>query len=374
MMRVLIVLGTRPEAIKMAPLIATMRAEAGIRVKVCVTAQHRQMLDSVLTLFDIVPDWDMDLMRPGQDLTDITTGVLSGLRDVFAISSPDAVLVQGDTSTTLSTALAAYYQRIPIGHVEAGLRSNNLYSPWPEEANRKLTSVLTRWHFAPTVKARDNLLREGGDPATIYVTGNTVIDALRQVRKKLTADPELQSAQARFFEFLDPSRKILLVTGHRRENFGAGFERVCQALARLSRALPDLEIVYPVHLNPNVQQPARRLLGSIPNIHLIDPLDYLPFIYLLDRCDVILTDSGGIQEEAASLGRPVLVTRDTTERPEAIAAGSARLVGTDSETIYSQALMLLTDDAAYRSMSLARNLYGDGQACQHITEILLQSR
>lgn len=373
MMRILIVIGTRPEAIKMAPLIKRMRSTVGIEAKVCVTAQHRQMLDQVLSLFEIVPDWDMNLMRPGQDLSDITTGVLSGLRDVFVESRPDAVLVHGDTSTTLSAALAAYYHRISIGHVEAGLRTNNLYSPWPEEANRRLTSVLTRWHFAPTTTARDNLLREGVDPATIYVTGNTVIDALVQVRDKLLADAKLRSAQERIFDFLDPSRRIMLVTGHRRENFGAGFDRICHALARLARRLPDLEIVYPVHLNPNVQEPVKRLLGGIPNIHLVAPLDYLPFVYLMDRSDLILTDSGGIQEEAPSLGKPVLVMRDTTERPEAVDAGTVRLVGTDAEQIYSNALRLLTNPAAYRAMALAGNPYGDGEACQRITKIMLCS-
>jgi UDP-N-acetylglucosamine 2-epimerase (non-hydrolysing) len=373
-MRVLIVLGTRPEAIKMAPLIIRMRAESRIQVQVCVTAQHRQMLDQVLNLFDIVPDFDMNLMQPGQDLTDITTRVLIGLRDVFATSRPDAVLVHGDTSTTLSTALAAYYQRISIGHVEAGLRTNNLYSPWPEEANRKLTSVLTRWHFAPTSKARDNLVAEGVDPSSVHVTGNTVIDALMQVRAKLAANEPLRAAQQRLFEFLDPSRKILLVTGHRRENFGAGFDRICDALARIARKLPDLDIVYPVHLNPNVQEPVKRLLGGIPNVHLIEPLDYLPFVYLMDRSYVILTDSGGVQEEAPSLGKPVLVMRDTTERPEAVTAGTVRLVGTDAEQIYSQTITLLTDESTYQAMALAGNPYGDGQACRRITDVMLQSR
>jgi UDP-N-acetylglucosamine 2-epimerase (non-hydrolysing) len=372
-MKVLIVLGTRPEAIKMAPLITRMRVEPSIVTQVCVTAQHRQMLDQVLGLFEIIPDWDMNLMQPGQDLTDITTRVLSGLRDVFAASRPDAVLVHGDTSTTLSTALAAYYQRIPVGHVEAGLRTNNLYSPWPEEANRKLTSVLTRWHFAPTSKARDNLLAEGVDPSSVHVTGNTVIDALMQVRAKLSADDQLRTAQQQLFDFLDPSRKILLVTGHRRENFGAGFDRICEALARIARKLSDIDIVYPVHLNPNVQEPVKRLLGGISNVHLIEPLDYLPFVYLMDRSHVILTDSGGIQEEAPSLGKPVLVMRDTTERPEAVTAGTVRLVGTDVEQIYSQTLSLMTDEAAYRAMALAGNPYGDGHACRRITEIMLQS-
>lgn len=373
-MRALIVLGTRPEAIKMAPLIIRMREEESFDVKVCVTAQHRQMLDQVLTLFDVIPDWDLNLMQPGQDLTDITTGVLRGLREVVSESRPEAMIVHGDTSTTLSAALAAYYHRIPIGHVEAGLRTNNLYSPWPEEANRKLTGALTRWHFAPTARARGNLLREGVDPAAIHVTGNTVIDALMRVNEKLATDSQLRIGHENFFKFLDPSRKVLLVTGHRRENFGAGFERICRALVRLATTLPDVEIVYPVHLNPNVQEPVRRLLGGIANIHLIEPLDYLPFIYLMNRSHIILTDSGGIQEEAPSLGKPVLVMRDTTERPEALIAGSVRLVGTDAEQIYNQALLLLTDDEAYRSMSGAGNPYGDGRASDRITEILLRDK
>jgi UDP-N-acetylglucosamine 2-epimerase (non-hydrolysing) len=372
-MKVLIVLGTRPEAIKMAPLITTMRAQTNLEVRVCVTAQHRQMLDQVLTLFNIVPDWDMDLMRPGQDLTDVTTRVLTGLRDVLSAWRPDAVLVHGDTSTTLSATLAAYYQKIAVGHVEAGLRTNNLYSPWPEEANRKLTSVLALWHFAPTQEARNNLLREGVDDDAIHVTGNTVIDALMLVREKLEADSDLRAVQERSFEFIDPARKLLLVTGHRRENFGSGFERICQALARLARDMPDLEIVYPVHLNPNVQEPVKRLLDGIANIHLIEPLDYLPFVYLMNRSNVILTDSGGVQEEAPSLGKPVLVMRDTTERPEAVTAGTVRLVGTDAEQIYAQSHKLLTDDAAYQAMSGATNPYGDGKACGRITQVMLRS-
>jgi UDP-N-acetylglucosamine 2-epimerase (non-hydrolysing) len=373
-MRVLVVLGTRPEAIKMSPLITRLRAEASIDTTVCVTAQHRQMLDQVLNLFDIVPDWDLNLMQPGQDLTDITARALYGLREILTEARPDAIMVHGDTSTTLSASLAAFYQQISVGHVEAGLRTNNLYSPWPEEANRKITSVLAKWHFAPTNKARDNLLREGIDASAIYVTGNTVIDALMQIRKKLASDTELRLAQARSFQFLDPRRKMLLVTGHRRENFGAGFDRICRALARLARNLPDLEIVYPVHLNPNVQEPVKRLLGGISNVHLVEPLDYLPFVYLMDRSDVILTDSGGIQEEAPSLGKPVLVMRDTTERPEAVEAGTVRLVGTDSEQIYLQAKTLLTDDAAYRAMAMAGNPYGDGKACERIAQIILGNK
>jgi UDP-N-acetylglucosamine 2-epimerase (non-hydrolysing) len=372
-MKVLVVLGTRPEAIKMAPLILKMRVVQGLNVRVCVTAQHRQMLDQVLNLFGIVPDWDLDLMRPGQDLTDIMARALAGLRGIFAESRPDAVLVHGDTSTTLAASLAAYYQQIPVGHVEAGLRTNNLYSPWPEEANRKLTSVLTRWHFAPTPKARHNLLQEGVDPAAVFVTGNTVIDALLLVCEKLASDASLRRGTERHFEYLRPSSKVLLVTGHRRESFGAGFERICRALAWLARDFPQLEIVYPVHLNPNVQEPVKRLLGGIANVHLIDPLDYLPFVYLMQQSDVILTDSGGIQEEAPSLGKPVLVMRETTERPEAIMAGTVRLVGTDEQKIYGEVSALLTSEAAYRAMAHAGNPYGDGNACERIAGIMLQT-
>jgi len=372
-MKVLVVLGTRPEAIKMAPLILKMRIVQGLDVKVCVTAQHRQMLDQVLNLFGIVPDWDLDLMQPGQDLTDIMTRALAGLRGIFAESRPDAVLVHGDTSTTLAASLAAYYQQIPVGHVEAGLRTNNLYSPWPEEANRKLTSVLTRWHFAPTPKARDNLLQEGVDPAAIFVTGNTVIDALLLVCEKLASDASLRRGIDRHFEYLRPSSKVLLVTGHRRESFGAGFERICRALARLARDFPQLEIVYPVHLNPNVQEPVKRLLGGIANVHLIDPLDYLPFVYLMQQSDVILTDSGGIQEEAPSLGKPVLVMRETTERPEAVLAGTVRLVGTDEQKIHDEVSALLTSEAAYQAMARAGNPYGDGHACERIADIMRQT-
>jgi UDP-N-acetylglucosamine 2-epimerase (non-hydrolysing) len=372
-MKVLVVLGTRPEAIKMAPLILKMGAVQGLDVRVCVTAQHRQMLDQVLNLFGIVPDWDLDLMQPGQDLTDITTRALTGLRGIFAESRPNAVLVHGDTSTTLAASLAAYYQQIPVGHVEAGLRTNNLYSPWPEEANRKLTSVLTSWHFAPTPKARENLLQEGVKPATIFVTGNTVIDALLLVCDKLASDASLRRRIKQHFEYLRPSSKVLLVTGHRRESFGAGFERICRALARLAQDFPQLEIVYPVHLNPNVQEPVKRLLVGIRNVHLIDPLDYLPFVYLMQQSDVILTDSGGIQEEAPSLGKPVLVMRETTERPEAVLAGTVRLVGTDEQKIQSEVSTLLTNEAAYQAMAHAGNPYGDGHACQRIAEIMLQT-
>lgn len=368
--KIMLVFGTRPEAIKMAPLVKALKADAAFETAVCVTAQHRQMLDQVLDLFGIVPEFDLDLMKPGQDLTDITTGVLQGLKTVFAEWRPDVVLVHGDTSTTMAASLAAFYQRIAVGHVEAGLRTGDLYSPWPEEANRKLTGVLTRWHFSPTSVSRDNLLRENVGAADIHVTGNTVIDALLQVREKIAGSVELQQRFQQQFSFLDSSKRLVLVTGHRRENFGGGFERICEALARLAKAFPGIEILYPVHLNPNVQEPVKRLLADISNVHLIEPLDYLPFVYLMDRSNLILTDSGGIQEEAPSLGKPVLVMRDTTERPEAVAAGTVRLTGTDVERIVAEASILLNDKAAYEAMAFSHNPYGDGQACARIVEIL----
>lgn len=357
----------------MAPLVAALKGKPTLEVKVCVTAQHREMLDQVLSLFQIKPDWDLDIMRAGQDLTDLTSRILGGMRDVFAQWTPDVVLVHGDTSTTFATSLAAYYQRIHIGHVEAGLRTGNLYSPWPEEGNRKLTGALARWNFSPTTSARDNLLREGVDPSTVHVTGNTVIDALLQVTGKLEADGRLRHQFEQQFSYLAPGRRMVLVTGHRRENFGDGFERICRALARLAADLPDVDIVYPVHLNPNVREPVGRLLGNIGNIHLIEPLDYLPFVYLMTRSNLILTDSGGIQEEAPSLGRPVLVMRDTTERPEAVEAGTVRLVGTSEEFIYAEAYKLLTDGVAYETMRRAANPYGDGRACERIADILANS-
>lgn len=370
-MKVLIVFGTRPEAIKMAPLVRYLKSHLAFEIKVCVTAQHRQMLDQVLALFEIKPDFDLDLMKPGQDLTAITTGVLKGLKRVLTEWPPDAVLVHGDTSTTLAASLAAYYQRIPVGHVEAGLRTGNLYSPWPEEANRRLTAGLTRWHFAPTESSRNNLLAEGIDPAGIFVTGNTVIDALLQVREKIRNDAELKNGLAETFKFIDPVKRTILVTGHRRENFGKGFERICQALASIAQHQDDVQVVYPVHLNPNVQEPVQRLLGGVLNMHLIEPLSYLPFVYLMDRSHIILTDSGGIQEEAPSLGKPVLVMRDTTERPEAVEAGTVKLVGTDAEKIVSETARLLDEPSAYQAMTLVNNPYGDGQACQRISDALL---
>lgn len=369
--KVLFVFGTRPEAIKMAPLVKHLQAHPAFEVQVCVTAQHRQMLDQVLNLFDISPNFDLNLMKPGQDLTDITGGVLHGLKKVLTESQPDLVLVHGDTSTTFAASLAAFYQRISVGHIEAGLRTGNLYSPWPEEANRRLTSVLARWHFAPTATSRNNLLAEGIAGDTVHVTGNTVIDALLQVRARIRTDASLQKDFAKTFNFIDPAKHVILVTGHRRENFGDGFERICQALARIAQGHPDAQVIYPVHLNPQVQEPVNRLLGSVSNIRLIEPLDYLPFVYLMDRATLILTDSGGIQEEAPSLGKPVLVMRDTTERPEAVAAGTVKLVGTNADHIVEQVRVLLTETKAYEAMAFAHNPYGDGRACERIARALL---
>lgn len=370
--RVLLIFGTRPEAIKMAPLANALKDTSSIDLQVCVTAQHRQMLDQVLQAFNIRSDFDLNLMQPGQDLTDLTCNVLSGLRPVLRDSQPGLVLVHGDTTTTLGASLAAFYQRIPVGHVEAGLRTGNLLSPWPEEANRRLTGGLAQLHFAPTDVARTNLLREGVPEKTIHVTGNTVIDALLAARLKITNDPVLQKEFTERFSYLDASRRLILVTGHRRENFGSGFEGICGALAQLANR-DDVQIVYPVHLNPNVREPVYRLLGALPNVHLIEPLDYLPFIYLMDKSSLILTDSGGVQEEAPSLGKPVLVMRDTTERPEAVAAGTVRLVGTNPSNICTEAERLLDSKVEYDEMSRAHNPYGDGQSCRRIVRTILEN-
>ena len=362
---VMLVFGTRPEAIKMAPVLHALRARGDLRVGVCVSAQHRQMLDQVLALFDIVPDDDLDLMRPGQDLTGVTCGVLSGMQRILAARRPRMVLVHGDTSTTFSAALAAFYAGIEVGHVEAGLRTGNMRAPWPEEMNRRLTAPLTTLHFAPTPRARANLIMEGMAEASIEVTGNTVIDALLQVRERLRTDAVLDAEMRERFGFLSPSRRMVLVTGHRRENFGDGFEHICMALRELSER-EDVEIVYPVHLNPNVQEPVKRILGDRGRVHLIEPQDYLPFVWLMDRASLLITDSGGIQEEAPSLGKPVLVMRDVTERPEAVEAGTVRLVGTDTARIVAAATALLDDEAAYKAMSRAHNPYGDGHASERI--------
>ncbi|WP_395763612.1 non-hydrolyzing UDP-N-acetylglucosamine 2-epimerase [Stutzerimonas balearica] len=367
--KTLCVFGTRPEAIKMAPLALALNADSRFDAKVCVTGQHRQMLDQVLDLFDLIPDFDLNIMKPGQDLSDITSAILKGMRQVFSDFKPDVMLVHGDTATTFASTLAAYYHQIPVAHVEAGLRTGNMYSPWPEEGNRKLTGALATLHFAPTETSRQNLLREGITDG-VEVTGNTVIDALLQVVAKLQKDVTLQQALGRQFDFIRPNSRLVLVTGHRRESFGGGFERICQALAEAAKAFPDIDIVYPVHLNPNVSEPVNRLLAGIDNIHLIEPLDYLPFVYLMNRAYLILTDSGGIQEEAPSLGKPVLVMRDTTERPEAVAAGTVKLVGTDVAAITSGLRTLLTDERTYQSMAYAHNPYGDGKACLRIIDTL----
>ncbi|MDP5138620.1 UDP-N-acetylglucosamine 2-epimerase (non-hydrolyzing), partial [Rheinheimera baltica] len=332
--------------------------------------QHRQMLDQVLDLFSITPDYDLAIMKPGQDLTDVTTAILQGLKPVLQQFKPDIVLVHGDTATTFAASLAAYYQQIAVGHVEAGLRTGNIYSPWPEEANRKLTGAIAQLHFAPTQLSADNLRGEGVKPGNIIVTGNTVIDALLQVIDKVNTDTKLATDFAEQFAFINSDKKLILVTGHRRESFGGGFERICQALVDTAKAYPDCQIVYPVHLNPNVQKPVNRILAGINNVHLIAPLDYLPFVYLMNRSYLILTDSGGIQEEAPSLGKPVLVMRDTTERPEAVAAGTVKLVGTDTAVIKAALAELLTSEQAYQAMSVAHNPYGDGQACSRIIAVL----
>lgn len=369
--KVMMVFGTRPEAIKMAPLALRLAGDSRFDCRICVTGQHREMLDQVLRLFSLQAAFDLGIMRPGQDLSDITSAVLSGMREVFATFTPDIVLVHGDTATTFAASLAAYYRQIAVGHVEAGLRTHNLYSPWPEEANRKLTGALAEIHFAPTVSAADNLRREGIADSAIQVTGNTVIDALHEVVAKLRESGDSLSDGLTGLPVLSPERRMILVTGHRRESFGDGFERICQALARVATSRPDVDIVYPVHLNPSVQEPVNRLLGDFANIHLIPPQDYLPFVYLMDRAHLVLTDSGGVQEEAPSLGKPVLVMRDTTERPEAVAAGTVRLVGTDSDVIVAEIERLLDDTSEYSRMSFAHNPYGDGAACSRIVEGLV---
>ena len=371
--KILTVFGTRPEAIKMAPLVHALAADARFDAKVCITAQHREMLDQVLELFAIEPDYDLDLMQPGQTLNDVTARILLELKPVLADFKPDVVLVHGDTATTFAASLAAYYEQIDIGHVEAGLRTGNIYSPWPEEGNRKLTGALTKYHFAPTATSKQNLLNENHSPEHISVTGNTVIDALLMVKEKIDHDVDLDKTLTHVFPFLDDSKKLILVTGHRRESFGGGFERICQALAITANAHPDVQILYPMHLNPNVREPVNRLLSAIDNIYLIEPQQYLPFIYLMGRAHIILTDSGGIQEEAPSLGKPVLVMRDTTERPEAVAAGTVKLVGTDVDTVVANLHELLTNEKAYETMSFAHNPYGDGKACERILNVLAQN-
>lgn len=368
--KILSVFGTRPEAIKMAPIIRALSADGRFESKVCVSAQHREMLDQVLELFEIDPDFDLDIMEPGQTLNEVTSAIILGLKPILELFKPDVVLVHGDTATTFASALAAYYQNIKVGHVEAGLRTGDIYSPWPEEANRTLTTVISNYHFAPTSISMQNLLREGVSKADIIVSGNTVIDALFWVRHKLKKNGPLAEELLSNFKFLDAKKKLILVTGHRRESFGGGFGRICEALRNIASTYPQAQIVYPVHLNPNVQEPVNRLLKGLDNIFLIEPQQYLPFCYLMDNAFLILTDSGGIQEEAPSLGKPVLVMRDTTERPEAVAAGTVKLVGTDVDKIISEVDRLFTDEAEYTAMSQAHNPYGDGHAANRIVSFL----
>ncbi|KXC08967.1 UDP-N-acetyl glucosamine 2-epimerase [Porphyromonas gingivalis] len=382
MKKVMLVFGTRPEAIKMAPLVKEFQARANeFDTIVCVTGQHREMLKQVLELFDIKPDYDLEIMKEGQDLYDVTTRVLLGMREVLKKTKPDVVLVHGDTTTSTAAALAAFYQQIPVGHVEAGLRTYNIYSPWPEEMNRQLTGRMATYHFAPTELSRDNLLAEGIATDRIFITGNTVIDALQQVVTRVKGNADLRNEVSRkLLQFgydvnrLEAGRRLVLITGHRRENFGEGFLNICRAIQTLSKRFPEVDFVYPMHLNPNVRKPIREIfgdnLGGLDNLFFIEPLEYLQFVTLMDRSSIVLTDSGGIQEEAPGLGKPVLVMRDTTERPEAVKAGTVKLVGTDYNQIVDNVEKLLTDNAAYAEMSRANNPYGDGKACSYIADAL----
>ena len=379
--KIMLVFGTRPEAIKMAPLVLALQKDASFHTIVCVTGQHREMLDQVLAIFGIIPDYDLNIMKQGQDLTDITCRVLTGLRDVLKAVSPDIVLVHGDTTTSTVAALAAFYQQIPVGHVEAGLRTHNIYSPWPEEMNRQMTARLATYHFAPTALSRENLLSEHVDEARITVTGNTVIDALHTIVERLNGDARLAEEQAGVLleagydvSRLAHGRRLVLITGHRRENFGQGFIRMVTAIKDLSEKYPEVDFVYPMHLNPNVRKPIHEVFGedlsSLGNIFFIEPLQYLEFVYLMEKSYLVLTDSGGIQEEAPGLGKPVLVMRDTTERPEAVTAGTVKLVGTDHDVIVSNVSELIDNQQAYLEMSRAVNPYGDGKACQRIVNAL----
>lgn len=368
--KVLSVFGTRPEAIKMAPLVVQLAQDPAFNAKVCVTGQHRQMLDQVLNLFDIQPDFDLNIMKSGQDLSELTAQILHGLSPILREFAPDIVLVHGDTTTTFAATLASFHQKIPVAHIEAGLRTGNLHAPFPEEANRHLTSLLATYHFAPTETAKQNLLAENVPAERIFVTGNTVIDSLLKALQKLRGNRPLVQQLASRYPFLDERKKLILVTGHRRENFGGGFERICLALAQIARQQPNVQIVFPVHLNPQVAEPVNRLLSGIDNLFLLEPQDYLPFIYLMDRAYLVLTDSGGIQEEAPALGTPVLVMRELTERPEGVAAGTVKLVGSQTADIVSAVTELLTNRKTYRAMSQAQNPYGDGNASQRVVEML----
>ncbi|MCS2724527.1 UDP-N-acetylglucosamine 2-epimerase (non-hydrolyzing) [Bacteroides uniformis] len=382
MKRVMLVFGTRPEAIKMAPLVKEFQKNtANFETIVCVTGQHRKMLDQVLQIFDIKPDYDLNIMKQGQDLYDVTARVLTGMRDVLKEVKPDVVLVHGDTTTSTASALAAFYQQIPVGHVEAGLRTHNIYSPWPEEINRQITGRIAAYHFSPTPLSRQNLLDEGISGQHIIVTGNTVIDALYIIADKIKTDENLRNEQDVILQEagydvqrLQGGKKLVLITGHRRENFGDGFINICRAIKDLAEKYPEVDFVYPMHLNPNVRRPIHEVFGEdlsgLKNIFFIEPLEYLKFVYLMEKSDIVLTDSGGIQEEAPGLGKPVLVMRDTTERPEALDAGTVKLVGTDYNRIVSEVSILLDDSSAYEQMSKAINPYGDGKACMRIVQTL----
>lgn len=386
MKTIMLVFGTRPEAIKMAPLVKMLQQRPDeFRTVVVVTGQHRQMLDQVLGLFDIKPDYDLDIMQPNQDLTDVTVKILSGLREVFREVKPDIVLVHGDTTTSMAAGLAAFYHQLPVGHVEAGLRTNNIYSPWPEEMNRRVTGRIASHHFAPTALSKQNLLAENVDERSIVVTGNTVIDALQMVIDMIKRDPKMsEEIEAQLLKtgydinrLKDGNRRLVLITGHRRENFGEGFLNICRALKELTTRFPDVDFVYPMHLNPNVRRPIREVLGTESehqNLFLIEPLEYLLFVYMMEKSSLILTDSGGVQEEAPGLGKPVLVMRDTTERPEAVEAGTVKLVGTDYDKIVDNVSQLLTDSDEYEKMKRAVNPYGDGHACERIIEYLSNVR
>lgn len=369
MKNVLVVFGTRPEAIKMAPVVKACRARPELEVKVCVTAQHRQMLDQVMDIFGLTADFDLNVMAPNQTLADVTCKVLKGMEGVFAEWKPDMILVQGDTTTVMAAAMSAFYHKIAIGHVEAGLRTGNLYSPWPEEANRLLAGCLANQHYAPTPRSRDNLLKENKDQKTVFVTGNTVIDALHEAVKIMDGDEVLKARLAAQFPFLDSAKRLVLVTGHRRENFGDGFIHICNAIRRVAER-PDVQVVYPMHMNPNVRKPVNEILGGLSNVHLIEPLDYLSFLYMMRQSYLIMTDSGGVQEEAPSLGKPVIVMRDTTERPEAVEAGTVILAGTETDAMASAAERLLDDRDFYDKMARAVNPYGDGLASRRIAELV----
>lgn len=381
MKTILLVFGTRPEAIKMAPLVHELKKHSEcFATKVCVTGQHREMLDQVLNLFEIVPDYDLNIMKPNQDLYDITSRILVGMRDVLDELQPDVVLVHGDTTTSTAAALAAFYKQIPVGHVEAGLRTGNIYSPWPEEMNRLITGRIATYHFSPTPLSRQNLLKENVREKSIVVTGNTVIDALHWVTTKLSSNIELQDALQKEMQGLgydvtrlNGERKLVLITGHRRENFGEGFLNICHAIKNLAEKYSNVDFVYPMHLNPNVRKPVLEILGKgESNVFLIEPLQYLPFVYMMGKSYLILTDSGGVQEEAPGLGKPVLVMRDTTERPEAVEAGTVILVGTDQKKIEDGVTLLLENENLYGKMSQAQNPYGDGHACERIVEFLMK--